>query len=224
MDDKCDPTRYGKMSDVDLIKGMGTEKECTAVERLCLAEFHCRYSRGVYAYCVKRYSSLIKGKSEALAFVDEVFLDFRKGSTRFNPALAKTPDDIPKLIRCWLKKRADWLASKQLVVEENVAASRIDLDPAKLRFREAGGRRSPQFVAALRRMRLLLHRMPEKAQDVLLTSFSYRDFESGVFLLPQQVQDELCKKWSIPSPNALSQYRLRQIKLLMHEMTQSLVA
>jgi len=223
MDEEPDLVKLRSLPDVALIKGMGRGERFTARQRRCLAELYRRYADGVYAYSKRKYGTILKTSDEAQSFVGNVFVEFRKGAHRFDSRIAKKPEEIPKLIKCWLKKKADWLAMATLVTEENVSARQTEIDLSRVPSPQAS-RRSPQFLAVLHRMRGILHRMPAKARDVLLTSAGFRDYESEQFNLPEDVQDDLCKKWGIPSRNALSQYRLRQIDLLKDALMQARVA
>src|SRR5947207_2095110 len=78
-----------------------------AVRRRCIEVLYGRYAPGLYRHCKKMYWADLRSSDALAAFVGEVFMRFIE-SGRFDPNVAKRPDEIQKLVNCWLRKQAYW--------------------------------------------------------------------------------------------------------------------
>jgi hypothetical protein len=116
-----------------------------------------------------------------------------------------------QLLRCF-HGHAVWalrdLLKKPERVAELTAAVMRDLGTPR-----SGVEVAPSPLVASNRLWLReeLERMGERAFDVMSTSYQYLDLASGEFRLPTEVRDELCERCNFKTPNALVNYRKRQI-------------
>lgn len=215
-DRKC--RRYSGVSDADLVRLAADGDGTSATARDALTELFCRYAPGLFAHCAKLYGRELNDKDEIMAFAGEVFLRFQKCAANFDPTKARCPAEIPKLIKCWLAKQAQWAIAAYRVEKENQAAARTDLDVERLPARTGRPPRSKQFLIHLRKLRTVLRHWPEKDRDILITSFRHRDPVTGKFHLPEDEQERLRTTWKFESNNSLLKYRTRRLQDLRTAM------
>ena len=201
------------MNDAQLIQSFAGSNAYDERARAAMGEFYRRYAEGLFAHCRIKYRRQLRGRDETRCFVGAVFLRFRQYAHRFDVKVAKQPEELAKLVRCWLSKQAEWTIREWMTAAENKEASNVDVELVGLSAPKVH-RRSPRFISQLRRLRAELATMPAKDRDIIRTSYKYHDPEADTFLLPDHVQDELCTKWGFPTRNALVQYRLRKLKQL----------
>jgi hypothetical protein len=205
------------ISDADLVRlSSGVIGSVTSSD--ALGELYRRYSQGLYAHCMKLYGKELAGSDEVKAFVGRVFLRFQKYADRFNPDIARCPEEIPKLIRCWLAKQACWAIGEYRVESENQEAGRANIDPAELASNPRPQRPSRRFLLNLRKLRHVLRGWHEKDRDIIMTSIRHLDPDTGKFHVPDAEQERLRSAWGFASSNSLVKYRSRRLEDLRTTM------
>ncbi len=210
-----DPSR---MSNTELVQTIGAKTSSVDLCRTALGTLYRRFAPGVFAHIKKVYGHLGLSEDDIRDLVTDTFMRFKDSAGRFDASVAKTPEGVPKLIRCWMKKHAKWAVLNHNVAAENRSAAML-LDPELPAATTLP--RSKAELTQIRRIRKYLHARPEKAQDVLRTSIKYYDDETRSFRVPREIQDSLMQRWGFATPNALVQYRLREFRKLTNVMLSS---
>jgi hypothetical protein len=209
-------------SDGDLVRLIGRIDMPSMVRRTAKAEFYTRFAPSMFVYCLKCHGSEFGAQgdrdSEIKSFIGEVMMRFFDAAAKFDPDVAKTPGDVPKLIRCWLKRQAEWTIRDWF--PPPVVASTPDPEDLFSQSPQERQRRTRKQIVQRWRLRKVLREMPERARDIIITSIKYRDSASGVFRLPDHIEAALCTKWNFNSSNALVQYRKRKWEELQSRMRQ----
>jgi hypothetical protein len=206
------------ISDADLVRFASTSGAGACSPMNALGELYRRYAPALYAHCVSLYGNEFFTPEEVKCFVGQVFLRFQRYADQFDPAVAQSPSDLPKLIRFWLAKQAKWAIGEHRVEAENKEAACADIDVLELPTAAVQHRRSKRFLDRLRRLKHVLRSWPAKDRDIIMTSFRHRDPETGLFHLPETEQERLRITWGFTSNNSLLKYRNRRVEDLRATM------
>lgn len=216
------------MTDAQLINGM-CDPGCGPEHlRLLRGELYTRYAPGLHAHCIHKYGDYLSNEELRLEFVDDVLMAFfRTGVRRFNLSVAASEEEIPKLIRCWLARIAKWQFLSRLKQVRLEEISSIDLETAGPTPGSTIGecvdrlsQQQQQFRQMQEHLAAVISKMGERVRDVVYTSFKFYDGEKNKFLIPSDVQQQLCERWGFRNHNTLIKFRTRSITRIKIEMTE----
>jgi hypothetical protein len=194
---------FADKSDVDLfglIKKTGRESRSG---KAAFGEFYRRYAGGVRKHVLAVHRSVVKCDDDLNEFVQLVFVRFWEYSLPvFDASVAKTPEEIPKLIRWWLANAALRIRQHWSDKQVPVPAARLGIDPEHsigsthasildaLAAREDDG--SPEWLELERRFVAGLASLGQRERDVLLSCYRYFDESSGECRVEAEVRAKIC--------------------------------
>jgi hypothetical protein len=190
-------------SDVELfglMKGLG---RTTPRGKAAFGEFYNRHSDGVRRHVMAVHRSVVRCEDDLDEFIQLVFLRFWQYSLPvFDPSVAKTEAEIPKLVRWWLAQAS--LRVKQHWHDKDfpLSATRAGIEPeecvgsahksilAALAATEDVG--SPERQEVERRFAAGLAALGQRERDVLLSCYRYFDKESRECRVEKAVRMQIC--------------------------------
>lgn len=182
----------------------------TKAEREAFDKFHLHFAARFHAYVVR--TVINPGITFTVsAFVLRAMQRLIRDLHRLRIKDTASAVDLERLILAFFHKQVGWTLSD---VRDEEDGDRVP-DEFKEAFRTRGKFRGqappPGYLTTKQKLGNLLAGLEEKDRDILTTSFSHVDGESGKFVLPPEERDRLCRQYDFANPNALCQYRKRKI-------------
>jgi RNA polymerase sigma factor (sigma-70 family) len=196
-------------SDCDLLEMMTWKESDPDVAREAWAELYRRHAKYLFPVCLK-YARGLGGDEAAEDLTSETFKHvYERGASTFRPGSASDPDRMRRHVRAWLGRIAHNLACnayrgrplQEIWLEQDQWDNVADQE------------RLEDSESSLRLLRLMEQVLTDRERHILRVTAQYYDPRKPNRKLPDEVLEDLGRRWGITHEN-IRQIKRRALKKL----------